>query len=236
VRNKSRSILLVLTMAAVSCETNKDTSPLSPAPPSAPNPPVGTATVRLEGVVVDADREELVAGAAVKVVQVFAGNPVTEKPEWSATTDSNGTFAFTAGLPAHWSQVMLEGTRPGYERTPAFVNAATPEFITLKLIPTVTIRPGESLVTRIYRHGYTCFFESWACRRVIVDSPSGEPVDIEMIPVDTQAPVGLEGPESSHPLFPTLQRRLTVSGGDIWMYGGVGDGPSAVVRLTAIRH
>jgi hypothetical protein len=187
-------------------------------------------------VVLDGERDQAVSGAAVKVSQIYLGGRQQRvDPTWSATADADGVFDFTADLPSGWSDLLLGASRSGYEPSDTWLVPGTAPSAVVKLLPTLTIRPGESLKTRVFRGFHACFFESWPCRRVVVESPSGDLIDLEVIPADGGATVGLEGPESSHPLVPALKRRLTVSGGEIWIYGG-GDGPSTAVTLTATRH
>jgi hypothetical protein len=75
----------------------------------------------------------------------------------------------------------------------------------------------------------SCFFP---CRRVFVDPPPGDAVHIEVTTRDSQASVGLLQAEGS-PLFPTLERRITVSSREFWI---IADRPFVPVTLTAKRH
>ncbi len=236
VRDRSHfTVLFLLGVVAAGCDANKGI-PSSPATPTAPNSPGGTIDVRLNGVILDGDRDQPVPSAAVKVSDIkVGGRQQRVNPTWSATADANGLFDFTADLPSGWSGLLLDASRSGYEPSDTWLVPGTTASAVLKLLPTLTIRAGESLQTRVFRGFHACFFESYPCRRVVVESPSGDLVDLEVIPADSGATVGLEGPEASHPLVPALNRRITASAGEIWIYGG-GNGPSTAVMLTATRH
>lgn len=194
---------------------------------------LGTS-VRVEGVVVDADRDERVPGAVVKLVEIFAGfvSQSANNPAWSAIADANGAFGFTAVLPSHWQALLLEASRTGYQPLINYVERASAASALLRVLPILIIRPGESLQTRVFPGGDGCFFESWACRRVIVDARPGDLIDIEVIPADSDATVGVEGPGSTHPLFPAFNRRITVASGEVWLYGDLGKW----MTLTATPH
>jgi hypothetical protein len=236
VRDRSHfTVLFLLWVVAAGCDSNKGI-PSSAAAPTEPNSPVGTIAVRLQGVILDGDRDQPVPSAAVKVSQVYVGGWQQRVDRaWSATADADGVFGFTADLPSGWSDLLLDASRSGYEPSGTWLVPGTAASAVVRVLPTLSLRPGESLHTRVFRGFHACFFESWACRRVVVESPSGDLVDLEVIPADSGATVGLEGPESSHPLVPALNRRITASAGEIWIYGG-GNGPSTAVMLTATRH
>ena len=228
---RSRSVMLVLLLLVGGCDTNRSNPPLSPA---APTPPAtATTTVRVEGVVVDGDRDEPIGDAFVKVVAMGVRGSTSREvsqPAWSAHTDRNGVFGFTANLQSDWSYLIIEAVRPGYETDRAHVDSGAEASVVLKVQPTLTIHPGESLQTRIISSwSLSCFFP---CRRVFVESPPGEAVDIEVTTGDSQASVGLLQAEGS-PLFPTLERRITVSSREFWI---IADRPFVPVTLSAKRH
>ena len=191
-----------------------------------------TTTVRVEEVVVDGDRDEAIGDAFVKVVAMGVRGTYREvsQPAWSAQTDGNGVFGFTADLPSDWSYLIMEAVRPGYESDRTHVDSGAAASIVLKVQPTLTIHPGESLQTRIISSwSLSCFFP---CRRVFVESPPGDVVDIEVTTGDGQASVGLLQADLS-PFSPTLERRITVSSGEFWI---IADRPFVPVTLTARRR
>jgi hypothetical protein len=70
------------------------------------------------------------------------------------------------------------------------------------------------------------------CRRIVVESPAGESVDVEVISNDCQdREVGLDadGDVFEDHGWP---RRLTVPGGEVWIIAE----PSVPLTLTARRH
>ena len=75
--------------------------------------------------VFDGDRDTPVPDAVVKVTSFHSGTsagPVN--PTWSATTDANGLFGFTASLPPDWRELRLEASRSRYEPGPTYIEPA----------------------------------------------------------------------------------------------------------------
>jgi hypothetical protein len=138
----------------------------------------------------------------------------------SAAGDASGTFVLTANLPQDWSSLLLGVDAAGYEPTRIYINPPLVNAAELRLLPTLSIRPGESLAMRVFVGSYVCGFESHLCRRVVLESPTAEPMDLEVTPADTGQGVGLfAGPEANHPiLVTTYQRRVTVSEREVWVY------------------
>ena len=233
------------------CESDR-IGPAAPPPPQPPSSPANTVAVQIEGRVIDAEREEPVPGAVVRLVRIVPGNAGRSEngPALSATAGENGAFDFSADFPADWREIFLAVDRQGYEPTGTYVRATSPTSIVgaeLRVLRTLTIRPGESIDMRVFVGSYVCGDESHLCRRVFIES-SGEPIDLEVVPADAQRNVGLfVGPSVNHPYSPTsFQRRVTVSNGEVWMYAagaertGVYSGVLAVfeqaMTLTAHRH
>lgn len=180
------------------------------------------------------DSDGPVANAAVRLVRINYGinYRLVNEPAWSAIADENGIFGFTADLPADWRRVTLWVERDGYEPDQYWADPSSVSAAQLRLHRSpLSIRAGQTIEVRLGGI-QSCFDEGWPCRRVLVESPSGESVDLEVTTTDSEAKIGLEGPSSTHPFSPPLNRRLTVSGGEVWVYGGV----NTVVRLTAVRH
>ena len=159
------------------------------------------------------------------------GDREMSKPEWSALTDGNGVFGFTTDPPPDCSYFSLEAVRSRYELSRTRVDFGAAASVVLKVQPRLTIHPGESLETRIvWSADSSCFFP---CRRVFLDSPPGDVVDIEVTTGDSQAIVGLQA--QLNPFSPNYDRRITVSSGQFWIIGD-GDRPVVPVTLTATRH
>ena len=218
------------------CE--RGNGPAAPSPPAAPTPPPpvppASVPVRVEGRVVDADTEQPIPRAIVTTEGVcYSPGPCpgqVDQPS-RATADENGLFHLTASLPQHWRELLL-GVAPGagYEPTQKYVFPSSATAAVLQVYRTLTIRPGESIQTRVSLGHYVCGWLSFSCRRVVVDSPAGESVDLEVIPADGQADVGLDadGDVFEDHGFP---RELTVSGSEVWIVGA-----RVAVTLTARRH
>jgi hypothetical protein len=222
----TRAATLVLLLAAV--DGCGRTPPLSPPPPGPGT--VETVSVRFEGLVLDGDRDTPVAGAVVRVAQLASAGVFghVALPE-SAISDGNGAFDLSTDLPTDWGYVVLVAESGGYLAGTRSVHKGADTTTVIKLIPPLTIRPGETLQARVLSY-VTCFLEDWPCRPVLVESPTGVLVDVEVIPAESDAQVGLEAPITG--LFPTLNRRVTVSGGDVWLYGD----RDKAVTVTAVLH
>lgn len=224
--------LLVL-LAASGCQGNRTIAGPTP-PPVADNVSAATAivNVRVEGRIIG-ERDEPVPGAVVFAREFCAPGVcarVPGSPAVSQGADDQGVFVLMVNLPSNWSTVSVQVTRDGFEPTQYFVRSTAATSAVLRLLPMVTIRPGESIETRLFLGTYFCGDEGWICRRIVVESPSGESIDLEVIPVDGQDVGLIVGPESTHPLSPTPPRRVTMSRGEVWIYGAVGK-----VTLTARR-
>jgi len=237
-------LTVVLLLVAAACVKNPDSPPLAgpantePTQPPPP-PPVSTVPVLLRGAVIDADREEPIAGAFVKVKAVNPSVPFVRPPDaWSTTTDARGAFEFAADLPGPWKSLTIEGSRTGYEPSLSVVFPATATFGLVKLQPRLTIRPGESLKTRLFSDGYGCYGGWFPCRLVVLES--GDLVDIEVIPAVSNAQVGLQaGASADFPYPPLFNRRITIAGGEFALVGPFAEDwtePFMWVTLTATRR
>ena len=90
----------------------------------------------------------------------------------------------------------------------------------INMYRSLTISPGESIATAVSLRSDHCGYELNPCRRVSVNSPSGKPVDIEVIPADGQEYVGLAVGDQINSGF-NFPRKVTVSGGDeVWIVVG----------------
>jgi hypothetical protein len=205
--------------------------PIVPTPALAPVTP-STVAVHMEGRVIDADRKQPIPGAIVTTVQVCYPGACREVDQpVSVRADENGTVFLTASLPQGWNELQL-GVAPGagYESANIYVSPSSAGAAVLEVYPTLTIEPGGSIQTRAFLKHYVCGWLSAYCRRVVVESPAGESVDLEATPADGEADVGLDadGDVFEDHGFP---RRLTVSGGEVWIVGA-----PVTVTLTARRH
>lgn len=230
---KIRTLLILLVLAATAgCEGNRTTPPTGPTmtPGPTPHAPVPTVTVRVEGRIIG-ERDEPVPGAVVAATDFCAGDcaSVPGTPAVSQGADDQGVFVLMVNLPSNWSQVNVQVTRDGFEPTRSFVPSTEAASAVLRLLPIVTIRPGKSIETRLFLGTFFCGDESWICRRIVVESAAGESMDLEVIPRDGQEVGLIVGPESTHPISPSPPRRVTMSSGEVWLYGSVG-------RVTVRAH
>ncbi len=82
-----------------------------------------------------------------------------------------------------WDTVELGVTRDGYEPTPATVTPAATDLV-LRLYPTLTHRPGERLETHLFLDTYHTPWDGYVARRVAIDASPGEPIQVDLIPLD----------------------------------------------------
>jgi hypothetical protein len=224
-------LVLVTLLTASGCEGNR---PLAPSPP-APSPPtvVGmpeAVAVRVEGVVIDADTEQAVSDATVTVVHIRDLHRPLPRPAPSAISDSNGRFVLTASFSMGWSEMALGVQRDGYESPVAIYLDPNAAVNTLRVYPTITIRPGESIDTKISLGSYVCGWESARCRRIMVPSFGDEAVNLNLIPLDGQKEIGLfTGDPGTWPY--DFRHNVQTSKGEVWIIGAQGR-----VTVTARRE
>ncbi|HET7746076.1 MAG TPA: carboxypeptidase-like regulatory domain-containing protein [Vicinamibacteria bacterium] len=194
-----------------------------------------TVAVRLEGTVVNGDSDLPLEGATVSVEFVSTAGSGTVRVPGSVQSDGRGAFAFDADLPSNWQSLSLEAEAPGFEPWLGYVERKTPGPVVLKPQPTLVLHPGQTLHTRVVLGGESCFDEGWSCRRVLVET-TDSPFEVEVVPADGGATVGLQaGPRATHPYRPALERRVTVSGSEVWIYGTTHGAPFMAVTLFATR-
>jgi hypothetical protein len=230
VRSKAgRSALLCLLVLSVSgCGDNGSVTPTPLGPtPLGPTPPPGPrVTVRLEGRVLD-EQNQPVAGA--RITNLPHLNLDGTAP--STTADDAGGFSLTVDWLAQWLTtpvpVVYRVDREGYEGIDASVPStdATTREVLINMYRLLTISPGESIEGAVsldfprYRCGG--WWETYPCRRVLVNAPSGELVDLDVFPADGQKEVGLARRESEFESVVDLPSRMTVAGGDeVWIVVG----------------
>ena len=241
-------LLMILCAAALGCDANR--TPTGPTPSPTVATPASTIAVRVEGRVIDGDREAPVPGAIITLAEVTADGRYQQpnQPAPQTGADDDGMFVLTLDLAPRWRNITLEVTRDGYDSTRIYVTPTEVMAADVRVLPTLTIRPGESLDMRVFLGSYVCSDESHLCRRILIES-SGESIDIEVVAAGADRDVGLVvGPTVNHPIYVrSYQRRVTVSGGEVWVYParaehtGVSSGTGMgvfeqAVRLTAYRH
>ncbi len=187
-----------------------DTASLAPTPlPSSP-PPVNVTPVRLEGHVLD-EHGQPVDGARITPLYLPGGAAP------SATADHTGSFSITVGWPANWPGITLRVERDGYEFADVPVQADDASAVRINIYKTLAISAGESIQATLSLRVGDCGFEPY-CRRAIVNAPSGQLVDIEVIATEGQEYVGLALRDQLiwGRTFPT---RLTAPGGaEVWIF------------------
>ena len=221
-------------VASVGCDGGREIG--FPPPP----PPSPTVTVEFGGRVVNAETGGPVANVRVSVSALSSsGGGLRGASGELATSAGDGTFTFTLDqLPSDWRLVGLQFTGPaGYDDrggrleptaapcriSPCWAVADRPS---IRMYPTLVIRPGESIEVRVEPDVNACAFGGgFDCRRVLVDASPGEPVELEIVPHDTSKPMGLvESVWSEEP-----ELRLTVAGGVAYVYN------AGTATLTARR-
>jgi hypothetical protein len=100
------------------------------------------------------------------------------------------------------------------------------------MYPTLTLRPGESIQTRVRLRSYNCVDfdaqDGYPCRRVAIESAPGESVEVGLVP-PTGPDNGLEL-DAQRFSFEGYTRHVTVTSDAVWVIGG-----SSPVTLTARR-
>jgi len=221
-------LLLAVTAGSPGCEANRITGPALPVPTNVGFADADLITTRIEGRVVDED-EAALPDATVTIARVLSDGRYlsVEQSAARATADDRGGFGFNANLPRKWSEIVLRVLRDGYDPTDIYVDRSLATAVVLRAYRTLTIRPGESIDTRLSLGSYVCGMESYRCRRVIVSATSGEVIDLEVIPSSADDEVGLLVGEMA-PAFFKVERHVTLTGGPVWIVG-----PNARVTLTA---
>ena len=216
-----------------------------PAPPPEPSS-VGNATVTIDfgGRAVNADVGGAVEGVRVSLYALSSPHVSSGSlhpdgwvfPKNTATSGGDGTFTLPLNLPSLWRFVSLTLTAPpGYDDThQRFEPSNAAERPAIRMYPTLVIRPGESIDVRVDGNIVLCGWDGYACRRVMVAGSPGDPVELEIVPQNSNTPMtlGLEIPENPFILEPDDMsiRRLTVPPGRVPYVIGAG-----TARLTARR-
>jgi hypothetical protein len=226
-----RRLFAVIVVASLAGCDGSRTTPAGPTGGPTITPAPTTVSVRLEGKIIG-ERDEPVPGAVVTTTGFCGpGLCASMAPVVSQAADGQGNFVLLANLHPQWDQLNVEVTRDGFERTRYFIMPNEAKTTVLRLLPKLTIRPGQSFETRLFFGTFNCGDEGWNCRRIVVESPTGESMDLEVIPGDGQEVGLIVGPESTHPWSPVPPRRVTMSSGEVWLYGDPGR-----VRVKAHRR
>jgi hypothetical protein len=221
-------------VASIACEGEKWIAPAPPPPPvRTPNTMV---TVEFGGRVVSADAGGSVANVHVSLGALSSPPPVPDGwvfPWNTATSGGDGTFALPLDLPTSWKFVSLQlRGPPGYDDTQhKFELKAAADRPTIRMYPTLVIRPGESIDVRvdvgIVWCGWGAEFGGDPCRRVLVATSLDDPVELEVVPHDSSKPMALGlTPEQTDM---SVRRLMVPSGGVPYVIG------AGTARLTARR-
>jgi hypothetical protein len=207
------------------------TGPGTSGPAPAPVPTARTVAVRLEGRIIDADSRSPVAGARVSANEVQStGSYGPLAQPLSTVSDASGAFVLNATLPEDWADLLLGVERAGYESTSIYVQPSSTTGATLEVYRTLTIRPGEAIDVQLSLGHYVCGWESHACRPLVVDSPAGELVDIQVASAIGDDSFGLAASEEPSIVEGVYTSGVTVPAAKIWIFG------SGRAVVTARRH
>jgi hypothetical protein len=216
--------VLGFTLIAVACGDAPEPARFTGPSPVVNVPPPSLIEVRFTGQVTEFDREGSVDGATVTLFGgVGVAQPVT------VMTGAGGAFELTVTLAEGWRSVGVAVARDGYEPASKMLGPQNVTGTTISLYPMLTVRPGESIETGLapgaapFVNGYYCWFliDEASCRRVVVDAPPGQAVEIELTPHGSLDRVGLID-AVQQPAFTAFQRRLTVTKGEVWIVGNAG--------------
>lgn len=242
-------------VASVGCDGGKWTAPAPTAPPAPPPPPSSapntTVTVEFGGRLVDADAGGAVANVRVSVSAWSSRGRITAGAfgKEAATTGGDGTFSLPLTLPSDWTLVYLKFTGPdGYDdREGRFEPNATPCAIapcwaatdrpTIRMYPTLVIRPGESIQVRVDADLNWCgHFLGYqvSCRRVLVAASPGGPVELEIVRDDNSKPMALMLEDLLEPDM-SVRRLMVPPGGFPYVLADLPGIGAGTARLTARR-
>jgi hypothetical protein len=162
----------------------------------------------------------VVAGATISVSPICPPGGCARNGNQSAATGVTGPAGVfeltTTPIPDGWGTLLLQVTSDGHEPTTVPISAAGVSNVEVMLFRTLTIGPGDSAEMRLFSGSYVGGWESHLCRRVVIESPSGGVVDVEVIPAAGGGDVGVL--QSEEPFAQTLGRRITVAEGPVWIY------------------
>ena len=218
---------LVVALAA-GCGRDRGIEPTALPAPSA------AANVRVTGVALDADSDAPIPNATLTLLIIETGSRFEQPAQATTTsTDSNGRFVLNINGPVVNLRLRVE--TPGFESTGTWTNVVPGLDSVVRFNRTLTIRPGESIEFRMVV-GDSCGFEDYRCRPVVVESPTGAEVELEVTPLDPLGEAGLvrSTREPGFP-FPGYQTRLSAPPGRIFVIGGAPSPAHGRTRLSAVR-
>jgi hypothetical protein len=192
-------------------------TPLPTTPPDPPSGPPSLAAAQIGGRVIEADFENPIPGAHVTTADVcYEDRCGPADQPYSTVADEQGYFRLTANLPQGWRSLTLKVANPGLEPTQLTVRPDSAVFAVIKAYRLITIRPGESVQLRVLHFHDTCGMDGIPCRRMSVEAPADEPINLEVFPAQTEDVFGvMVGPFPFS--LPPLQTRLTVRRGAAWI-------------------
>ena len=209
-------------------------APTTPTPSPVPQP----GSVRIVGVALDADSDAPIPDAIARLLTIQYPSQRFEPPatQSSTTTDANGRFVLNAVVGTGWVSLLIGVSGVGLDPTVRWTRAEPEVDTMVHVYRTLTIRPGESIEFRMFL-GDTCGWEDYPCRRVLVESPTGGDVDLEVTPLDPLGEAGLVRSRSEPGVpFPGYQARMTATPGLNWVIGGAPPPALGRTRLTATAH
>jgi hypothetical protein len=214
--------------AASACGATDRSTPQATVPTPLPT----AITVEIRGVVHDMDTGAPVPGADVAVVQVAANSAYRNFPGPTVTTDQLGRYTTTVALPVGWVEALMQVQGPGLEQAQTYIKPAGASAADLQVYRAVVLRPGESVDTQLARlGGSVCGWESWLCRRVVVDGwLPGSKIEVQLTPLEGRGDVGVIPTSEPWP-FSDYQHRVEITRGEVFIIGS-----PARVRLTASRR
>jgi hypothetical protein len=217
----SRTIaLLVAIVVCGGCERESRIPSLDTPSPTAPSQSASRpvlASAQIEGRVIEADFENPIPGAHITTDwSCYQDRCGPGNQPYSTVADEHGYFRLTANLPQDWSDLTLKVAHPGFEPAEFSLKPESARFAVLKAYRTITIRPGESVQLRVLHFQETCAEESIACRRIMVEAPGDELINLEVVPVQSEDAFGVLVAPFPYSL-PPLQTRLTVRRGAAWI-------------------
>ena len=225
-RRRTLSIGLVVALVA-GCGRERLPGP-TPLPSPSPN-------VRVTGIALDADSDDPIPNAGVTLRGIESGSHFERPAQATSTrTGPDGRFVFNVDTPTvEYLELGVE--KAGFDSTSTWMRVVPGVDTVVYFNPTLTIRPGEAIEFRMVV-GRSCGFEDYRCRPVVVDSPTGAEVELEVTPLDPLGEAGLvrSSREPGFP-FPGYQTRLSASPGAVFVIGGAPGPARGRTRLSAVR-
>ena len=203
-----------------------------PTPLPSPSP---SANLRVTGVALEADSDDPLPNAIV-TLRSFETGSRWERPAQAttATTGPDGRFVLTVNSSTAVS-LELGVEKAGFDSTSTWARPEPGVDTVVRFNRTLTIRPGEFIEFRMVV-GESCGFEDYRCRPVVVNSPTGAEVELEVTALDPSGEAGLVR-SRTEPGFPFAgyQTRMTAKPGAVFVIGGAPSPARGRTRLSAVR-